>query len=251
MPVLTRRSLDSDQGIALIVTLMTMTLMLALGLALTLTTITETRIANNLRRAAQARYAADAMLERVVPELARVSWDDVLAGVAKSVFTDGAPSGVRILPGGGRLDLTGATNLLRCGKNACSVADMVARTEDRPWGANNPVWQPYAYGPIGSLATSALDVPIYVIVWVGDDPAENDGDPVHDGEPPSDCDLQADPVCADGNAGNGVIVLVATAFGTDGTQRTVTATVARQRNAEGKPVDDHPNAHVVSWREGR
>jgi len=251
MPVFTQRSPDSDQGIALIVTLMTMTLMLALGLALTLTTITETRIANNLRRAAQARYAADAMLERVVPELARVSWDDVLAGVAKSVFTDGAPSGVRILPGGGRLDLTGATNLLRCGKNACSVADMVARTEDRPWGANNPVWQPYAYGPLDTLATSAFDVPIYVIVWVGDDPAENDGDPVHDGAPPSDCDLQADPVCADGNAGNGVIVLVATAFGTDGTQRTVTATVARQRNAEGKPVDDHPNAHVVSWREGR
>src|SRR3954470_7079823 len=187
MPVLTQRSLINDDGIALIVTLMTMTLILALGLALTLTTITETRIANNLRRAAQARYAADAMIERVVPEIATASWDAVLAGVAKSAFTDGAPAGVRIVPGGGRLDLTGATNLLRCGKNACSAADMVARTDDRPWGANNPVWQPYAYGPLGTLPTSALDVPIYVVVWVGDDPAENDGDPVHDGGPPADC----------------------------------------------------------------
>jgi hypothetical protein len=250
--LLTRRSLADDRGVALIVTLMTMTLILAIGLALTLTTITEARIAGNYRRAAQARYAADAAIERVVPELAGVlRWDDVLAGVVKSTFTDGASSGVRLLPGGGRLDLAEATNLVRCGKTVCSAADAVASTDDRPWGANNPMWQPYAYGLLDGLATSALDVPIYVIVWVGDDPGEDDGDPLHDGGPPTGCNPETDPRCADGSAGRGVILLLARAFGADGTQRTATATLARERNAEGKPVDDRPNGHVVSWREGR
>ena len=104
----------------------------------------------------------------------------MLAGVAKSAFTDGAPSGVRgFCLVAGRLHLTGTTNLLRCGKNACSAADMVARTDDRPWGANNPVWE-LGTGPSARYPRDigGLDVPIYVIVWVGDDPAENDGDPV-------------------------------------------------------------------------
>ena len=246
------RSIARDEGVALIVTVMTMTLILALGLALTLTTITEARIASNYRRTAQARYAADAAIERVLPEVARVTrWDDMLTGVARSTFTDGGPSGLRVLPGGARLDLTEATNLVRCGKSACSSADVVALSDDRPWGANNPMWQPYAYGLLDGLATSALDVPIYVIVWVGDDPGEDDGDPLHDGGPPTGCNPETDPRCADGSAGRGVILLLARAFGADGTQRTATATLARERNAEGKPVDDRPNGHVVSWREGR
>lgn len=249
-PVRNRRSLTDEKGMALIVTLMTMALILALGMALTLTTITEARIASNYRRAAQARYAADAAVERAVPELARVlPWDDVLAGGVKSSFIDGPSSGVRLLPGGARLDLAEATNQVRCGKNACSTSDLTASTDDRPWGANNPMWQPYAYGLLDRLATSPLAVPVYVIVWVADDPAENDDDPLHDGAPPNGCNPETEPGCGDGNGGRGVILLRARAFGADGTQRTVNATVARERNAEGKPVDDRPNGHVVSWRE--
>src|SRR5688572_31670089 len=49
---------------------------------------------------------------------------------------DGAPSGSRTLPNGMTIDLTQATNMVRCGKLTCSAADLIEITESRPWGAN-------------------------------------------------------------------------------------------------------------------
>ena len=77
--------------------------------------------------------------------------------VTRSVFVDGAPSGSRQLRDGRSIDLADATSQ--------------ANGEPRPWGANNPRWQLFAYGPLGGA---------YVIVWAGDDPAETDGDPGRD-----------------------------------------------------------------------
>ena len=246
------RALANEQGIALIVTLMAMSLLLALGLALTLTTITETRIAAAYRRGVEARYAADAALARAVLELSRETrWDDVLAGAKRSGFVDGAATGVRRLPGGGSLDLTAATSTVRCGKSACSQADVVEITDDRPWGANNPVWQPYAYGPLDTLAPSgSFGSPMYVIVWAADDPGENDDDPLRDGGPPSGCGAERESACPDRNTGRGVIVLLARAFGADGTQRTVLMTLARSRSSSGD-VEDQSVARAISWREWR
>jgi hypothetical protein len=244
--------LAGEQGIALIVTLMVMSLMLALSLALTLTTITESRIAAGYRRSVEARYAVDAAIARVVPELAGLSrWDDVLTGAVKSAFVDGAASGERTLPGGGRVDLTAATNLVRCGRHTCSQADLTANTGDRPWGMNNPMWQPYAYGPIDRLAMSAgdLESPIYAMVWVADDPSETDDDPLHDGGPPPGCDPNADASCADRNPGRGIILVLARAFGPDGTQRGAAVTLMRDDGADGPAADAGSDARVVTWRD--
>ena len=230
---LAARARDED-GIALIIALMSMSLLLALGLALVLTTVTEGKISGNYREGSEALYAADAAVERVMQDILTVpNWDDILSGATTSAFIDGPASGQRTLPDGSKIDLTEATNIVRCGKSTCSDADLIALTEDRPWGANNPKWQLYAYGPIEDMVpTNTINSKMYAIVWIADDPSENDGDPLHDGGPPVGCDPNADPNCASGNIGRGVISMMAQAFGPDGTQRTIQVTLARTDTTE-------------------
>jgi hypothetical protein len=229
-----RARAGEEQGIALIIALMAMTLLMALGLALMLTTTTESKISGNYRVGSEAMYAADAAIERVMQDILTVpNWDDILSGAVTSAFIDGPAGGLRTLPDGDKFDLTEATNVVRCGKTVCSAADLVALTDDRPWGANNPVWQLYAYGPLESIVpTNNVNSKMYVIVWVADDPSESDGDPLHDGAPPVGCNPNNDPTCSAGNIGRGVIAMLAQAFGPDGTQRTIEVTLARTDTTE-------------------
>jgi len=221
-----------EDGVALIIALMSMSLLMALGLALVLTTITEAKISGNYREGSEALYAADAAVERVMQDILTVpNWDDILSGATTSAFIDGPASGQRTLPDGSKIDLTEATNIVRCGKTVCSAADLVALSWDRPWGANNPVWQLYAYGPLENMVpTQTINSRMYVIVWIADDPSDNDNDPLHDGAQPFGCNN--DPSCTSGNIGRGVISMLAQAFGPDGTQRTIQVTLARTDTTE-------------------
>jgi hypothetical protein len=101
---------------------------------------------------------------------------------------------------------------------------MSAVTADRPWGANNPRWALFSYGPLSAMSSEsgALPSPDYVVVLVADDPAESDGDPSRDGEPGS-------------GPGAGVILVRAEAFGPLEAHRVVQAAVARGRPA-GPPA---------------
>lgn len=239
---------QDERGIAIIVVLMATSLLLALGMALTLTTMTETRVVANDQRGTEALYAADAAVEWATRELLQTpAWDGLLNGTETSSFVDGSTGGVRVLPGGGRFDLTEATNLLRCGMGACGDADVAAVSEDRPWGANNPVWRLYAFGPLSAmLPAGSIASPIYVVVWVGDDSSENDGDPLRDGGPPIGCNPDQDPGCADGNPGRDVIGVVAQAIGPDDTRQAVEVTLSRPR-AESESRERSPGG-IVSWR---
>lgn len=217
-----KRLLDDERGVALIIALMAMLLLTALGVALVLTTTTETRISGNFRDGGEGLYAADAAIERVTQELLTVpDWNKILDGTLQSSFIDGGPGGPRTLPNGTVFDLTKATNMVRCGKVAeCGDAEMAALTPERPWGANNPRWQPYAYSPVNDmLPTGTLNSPFYVVVWVGDDPSENDGNPLVDGN-------------AATNKGTGVISLLAHAYGPGGVKRVIEVTVARSDTTE-------------------
>jgi hypothetical protein len=223
----TRRVRD-EQGVALIISLMALLLMSALGLALMMNTTTETKIAGNFREGHEAMYAADAAVERVMQDLLTVpDWNKVLDGSTTSSFIDGQPFGQRDMGNGQTLDLTEATNMLRCGKTTtCSDADMNALTDERPWGLNNPRWQPYAYGPITDMIpTGTVNSMMYVVVWVADDPAENDNDPVKDGGDPA----YTDP---DGNLGKGVMSLIAHAYGPGGVRKVIEVTVGRTDTSE-------------------
>lgn len=227
----TRTSRRDERGVALVIVLLTMMLLSALGLALSLTAITESRIAASYRGSAETIYAADAGIERALHDLSLVSdWTAVLTGAATAPFIDGA-AGARRLPDGSPLDLNRATDDLNCGHPSCSDADLIATTAERPWGANNPVWRLYEHARFGALSSSRVtSADVYVVVWVADDPLENDGLPFVDG------DESRGP-----NPGRGLVQIRAHAYGPAGAQRIVEATIRRA----GSRVD------VLSWRERR
>ncbi len=216
------RSPSDERGVALIVALLAMTLMIALGTALILGTTTETKIVTNFRNNSESLYAADAALERAMDDMLTVpDWNYLLNGTAKSALVDGAPTGTRTLSDGTVLSLDEVINMANCQKTTvCSDADMNAITTERPWGVNNPRWQMFAYGKLNAvLPQGGINSPYYVIVMVGDDPSENDGDPMHDG-------------VSSTNPGSGVLAMRAEAFGPRGNHKVLELTIARTNTTE-------------------
>ncbi len=199
--------LADERGTALIIALMAMMLLTALGAAVVMVSNTETHIAGNYRNSQEALYAADAAAERVVQDLLLIPrWNDILSGTAQSGFVDGAMTASKTLPGGGTMTLC-------CGTNT-ATAQLQAETDTlNLWGANNPQWKLFAWGPLGDmLPNDQIDSPMYVGVWVADDPAETDGNPAADV--------------------NGTLTLHAEAVGPSGTRKIIEVTVARTSSTE-------------------
>ena len=219
-----------ERGMALVLVLLCAMLFLALGGALVTVVGTEANISATFREASVALSAAEAAIVRVLPELAAASdLNAVLAGNATSTFVDGARGTLRRLPDGTVLDLTVATSIERCGEAACTDAQMDAVTAERPSGVNNARWQIYAAGWVRDLTPQSGDAPhAYVVVWVGDDPLETDGDPTMD-----DQDVNA--------AAHDVLLVRAAAFAGYSVRRRVEVVV---RRGVGR-------ARVTSWREIR
>lgn len=225
------RTPQSERGIAMIVALLAMTLMLALGTALMLSTVTETKIVTNFRSNSESLYAADAGIERALDDLLTVpDWNNLLNGNAKSALVDGAPSGPRTLADGTTFNLDEVLNMANCAKTtSCSDTDLIQVTNERPWKKNNPTWQLFAYGKLNDILPNALvNSPYYVVVMIGDDPSENDDDPMHDGvvacktgDPLGSC-----------NPGTGVLAMRAEAFGPRGNHKVVELTIARTNTTE-------------------
>jgi hypothetical protein len=232
----------SERGVALVMALMAMTMMMALGTALVLTTATDSKIARNFSSTSEARYAADAILERAFYDIVAVhDWNALLNGAARSTFVDGMPVGIRTLADGRAIDLQQIVDIANCQKpTPCSDDEMNNVTDERPWGLNNPRWKAFAWGTLNDLTpTRSVNSPFYVILMVGDDPSECDNNPLVDGGAPI-------PPCggkAAFNPGVGVLSLRAEAFGPFGTHQTIEATIAR---GEGKA-----GVRMLSWREAR
>jgi hypothetical protein len=196
----------------LIIGLLSLVLLSALGTSLVIVVGTELRAAANYTTSREAMYAADGALEIAVHELLAVAdWNAVLSNGALSAFVDGPASGSRQLGDGTAVDLVQAT--------------AAANGETRPWGANNPVWRPFAFGWLGPTT--------YVMAWVGDDPAENDGDPSTDGGGPA-------------NPGAGILAVRAEAFGAGGAHRVLEATLRKDTAGPAGPM-----VQVLSWQEIR
>jgi Tfp pilus assembly protein PilX len=230
----------SERGVALIIALMSMMLMVALGTALMLMTTTETKITSNYRNNAESLYAADAALERVMEDLLTVpDWNNLLNGTVKSALVDGSPSGPRTYADGKILDLNEIVNMANCQKSTtCSDAEIKAVTVERPWGLNNPRWQLFAYGRLNDvLQTGTINSPYYVVVMVGDDPSDDDNDPLLDGVAGCQAGVapqktNSDPPTWDCNPGAGVLALRAEAFGPQGNHKVIELTVARTDTSE-------------------
>jgi hypothetical protein len=246
----------TDSGAALIVTLMAMLLLSAIGAALVLATSADILIAANAGAAGEAFYAADAAMERTIGELRGVpDFTAVLNGSIESAFTDGPPSGPRRLADGTPLSLNDVSNLANCQKTSnCTQADLDASIRDRPWGARNPRWRLFSYGPlVPSPADAASRLPVYVVSMVADDPAETDHDPSQDG-------MSSGGVV---NPGAGILLVRAEAYGRRGARRIVECEIVRRdlvlRAAweAGDPATRGPAPagvpvlQVVAWREVR
>jgi hypothetical protein len=230
--------MTSARGIALVLALLVTSFLTAIGLGLALIVMMDRLATGNLRGSVAMLYAADAAIELVARDLSQLAdWNAALTGASLSAFVDGAPSGVRDVPGGGTVDLTASTNLLNCGSTAgCTSAQMDANSTERPWGSNNARWRLYAYGPLRNIAQFARPVDCYLAVWIGDDWREQDGDPDTDA-------LAVEP-------GHGVLRLRAEAYGPGGARRALEAEVVRLCPAlPSGPCA--PRIRVQSWQELR
>jgi hypothetical protein len=110
------------------------------------------------------------------------------------------------------LNLDELRSLLDCQRlTPCTHAEVAAVTAARPWGADNPRWRLFRYGP-WEMTTQAPSS-FYVVVLVADDSAERDGDPGRDSP--------------DGSPGAGRIRARAEAFGPAGAHAAVEALLER------------------------
>lgn len=224
---------DRRAGSALVVVLVGLALLTALTTSAMLLATSDLLTATRQRDARIAIAAADAALERAAGDIVDISdWTLVLTGALTSPWIDGAASTPRVSVEGQMLSPQEVANLATCGAAiACSAEESAAVTAERPWGANNPRWRPFAYGVIAQSTPGQAAT--YVVVLAGDDPSENDGDPTRDGLAPD-------------NPGAGIVVLRAEAFGPSSTRRVVEAAVARVTVAPGVALP-----RVLSWYDVR
>lgn len=197
-----REGLRNEDGIALIVVLLCTMLLTGLALSLVMLTSGETMLTANYRQSQETLYGADAAVERVVQDILTVSqWNQLLSpsGNLQSSFVDGSTTVT--LADGTTLDVMKERARIQSESDAAGV-----------WGANNPKWQLYAYGPLSSILPDGVESPVYVAVFVADDPSETDGDPAIDG--------------------NGVLTLHAEAWGVNGSHKVIEVTVARTSATE-------------------
>ncbi|MGE3521123.1 MAG: pilus assembly PilX N-terminal domain-containing protein, partial [Vicinamibacterales bacterium] len=213
------RNLLSDRGAALVLAIVAGLLLSAIGTSLVVLTSADVLIADNSGAGAEAFHGAEGALERTLSELEQVSdFTAVLDGTASSRFTDGPADGVRTLAGSGRLNLSEVVNEATC-HNAvrCTEAAITAKSRDRPWGARNPRWRLFAYGPLDADISSGPSKDVYALVMVADDPSDADDDPWQDGGA----------VPGAFNEGAGVVLVRAEAYGRRSSRRIIEAVVSR------------------------
>jgi hypothetical protein len=193
----------AQRGAALLIALLATFLLTALALSLVLVTNTETLITANYAESGEALYAADAGVERAIQDLLLLPrWNDILSGAAsgKSGFYDGGSTVT--LPDGSTLSVSAATAALQAETDRANI-----------WGANDPTWRLFASGHLSDLLPAGtIENQTYILAWVGDDPSDNDGDPLVDA--------------------NGVLSLHVEAFGANGARKVVEITVARTSSTE-------------------
>jgi len=231
------RAISSSRGVALILTLLAISLFSALGLGLSMTSSVERLTVTNHDETIAMLNAVDAALEVAARDLAPIAdWNRVLDGSTRSMLVDGPPSGVRMLAPSRTIDLTRLTNELTCDRaTACTDAQVRASTAERPWGANNPHWRLFVHAWLAEPASPRPRRQPYVIVWIGDDAAEADDDPVRDGG---------------GAAAEGRYLVRAhvEVFAASGARRAAEAELARLCRVDVDVETCTPGIRVKSWR---
>jgi hypothetical protein len=228
--------MGGQRGVVLVLVLLAMSMLAAAGLGLALgTSVSRMGTANHDEAVALAN-AAESALELAARELRGLPLDEVLDGSRASAFVDGAP-GVREIAPDFTVDLAVLTNQLTCGRTAaCTTAQIRQVTAERPWGANNPHWRLFMHQRLDPpLGWPAAALSPYVVVWIGDDPREDDDEPLRDGA---------------GATGEGryIVRARAEAFGPRGGRRVIEAEILRRCDESPAGEVCAPGSRVQSWR---
>ena len=226
---------NAQNGIALILVLLAMAMLSAVGLGLTLSSSVVRLSTANYEEAAMLLNGAESALDLAARELGLVDIDTVLEGGQASRLIDGAP-GLRVLTPELTLDLPLLTNQLTCGRaQPCTDVQLSQIATERPWGANNPRWRLFIHQFLDLPDLPVRAAPVYVVVWIGDDAREDDGDPAADGAGPS-------------QEGRYIVRARAEAFGPRGGRRGIEAELARRCTDGPAGEECVPGSRVQSWR---
>lgn len=210
---------DSQNGIALVVTVLLMSLLTTLGLAVMLLSTGETWLSAAYQTSQGLSYAADSAIAGVQIDLTRsADWSPLLAAAGPASSLNDAAA-FPTLTDATTIDLDAETRALQ----AKSDAIYDAANPDRP------VWRLFAHVPLSRLAPGLNVPPIYLAAWIGDDGEDGDGDAAIDS--------------------NGRVYVHAEAFAPGGARRAVEAAFGRVAapGPEGAPSA----VRLLVWRELR
>lgn len=204
----------STRGFALVAVLLWLTLFSTLALGVALATSAEPPASGALHERLRLQRAAESAVALVVAWLAAApDWTFVPSAAVSTPFTDGVPGPRRF--GSSTIDLAAETARRTCGRTGpCDEASTTAAAPGRPWGARNPRWRLVLYLPLATIdAVAGAICPCYLVGWVADDPADDDGDPLQD--------------ASTGVAGHGVLLVRGAAIGDNGAVAEIEALVSQ------------------------
>ncbi len=226
-----RPAVLDTRGFGLLTVLLWLSLLATAALGAALATSAEPPATGALHdRLRMARAAESAVSLAVAALAAQADWSLVPASGLASPFIDGAP-GVRMVDGL-PFDLAIETRLRTCGRAApCDDVTTSTVAPARPWGVRNPRWQLVVHQPLADVdAVAARACPCYLVAWVSDDPADDDGDPARDAPA--------------GVSGHGVLLVRGAAVGGQGALAEVEALVAQPCRRSNLPCG---GIRVQSW----
>lgn len=225
------RLLTDARGAGLLTVLVWLSLLAVAALGVALATSAEPLATSALHERLRMTRAAESAVSLALSTLAAMSdWSTVPFGGAVSRFIDGPP-GPRTIAGRG-FDLLTETHRRTCGRDAaCDDVATAAPAPDRPWGPRNPRWRLLVHQPLESIEPVATRIcPCYLVAWVADDAADEDGDPDRD--------------ASVGVAGHGVLRVRGAALGADGALAEVEALVEQPCRRSSVPCG---GIRVQSW----
>lgn len=221
----------SSRGMAVVTVLLWLALLATAALGVALATAAEAPATGAQHDRLRLVHAAESAVSLAVAALAAErDWTVIPAAGLATGFVDGGV-GPRIV-GGATVDLAAETHLRTCGRRvACDDAVTESASDSRPWGARNPRWRLVVHTPLSAVDGAAAAVcPCYLVAWVADDPADDDGDPTRDA-----------PV---GTPGHGVLLVRGLAVAARGVTAEVEALVAQPCRRSGAPCG---GSRVQSW----
>jgi hypothetical protein len=224
-------AVSDTRGFGMLTVLVWLSLLATTALGVALATSADPPATSALHDRLRLARAAESAVSLAVASLAAQSDWSLLPGAgAASPFTDGAPGGRMVA--GLPLDLVTETRQRTCGRSTpCDDASTSRVAPGRPWGVRNPRWRLLVHVPLADVdAVAARACPCYLVAWVADDPADDDGDPTRDAPP--------------GVAGHGVLLVRGAAIGGAGTLAEAEALVAQPCRRSSLPCG---GSRVQSW----